>query len=77
MSNVEFNEEKYIPRSYDNKRLKLINLIMKMGAKNESQANLALLVIGILIILLSIFIFIRNSSSNTNDVPPPPPIYEI
>lgn len=77
MSNVEFNEEKYISRSYDNKRSMLINLVMKIGAKNENQANLTLLVIGALMILLSIFIFIGNSSSNTNDVPPPPPIYEI
>jgi len=69
MSNVEFESDQfYSNNSYVEMPSKMVGLVMKLGAKDETQANKILLIILGVLLVLTFFVIIFSGSSNDKDV---------
>lgn len=69
MQDVEFEKLNY-PEKYNESTSKIVGLVIKLGAKNENQANIILLGITILFILITIFLVIPEKDISLDDLPP-------
>ncbi|MDP2593040.1 MAG: hypothetical protein Q8P52_00090 [bacterium] len=73
MSQVEFNEQNLGGPVYNRPEIKrstpLINLIIKLGAKDEKQANLVLMGIAITSLVLTAIIISRQLGGNEAPAP--------
>jgi hypothetical protein len=68
MSNVQFEENEYdAPRKPPKQYGGVVGLIFKFGlAKNQKQANVVLVIIGIVVILLTIWLWPSTPSYDEN-----------